>query len=63
MLRICQTFSVFLVLILVIFTKAQEVDTITLVETPRQLAKGRTNIDTVHMSSRDDALHHYATTT
>lgn len=63
MLSICQTLSVFLVLILVIFTKAQEVDAITLVETLRQLAKGRTNIDTVHMSSRDDALNHYAMTT
>lgn len=47
MLTIYQTFF-FLVLTLLIFTKVQEVDTITLVETRRQLVKGGTSTEIVH---------------
>lgn len=50
MLTICQTLRFFLILTLLIFTEAQEVDTMTLAETLRQPAKGNTSTEIVYMA-------------
>lgn len=50
MLTICQNLRFFLVLTLLIFTEAQEVNTMTLAETLRQPAKGSTSTEIVSMA-------------